>query len=739
MPARTRSASDDIDVSSLGRTVWRSLPRLAILSALIGAGTYGVLSMMAPRYTSEAQLKLSSKRAADSFLRPKHDVNSPETLTTLVDKEAVATEVFALRSRDLATMMVQELRLDRRAEFADPLGSWGSLAMIARLSGFDAASTSASSDDRILEAYYKALQVFPGKDSRAINIVFSAADPQLAANAANKLAELYQRRLAQQSAKQTQGASDFLAKQITRLGEEVRQAHAEVEGFRARAGLLVAGAQNVTLVGQQLAELNTELSRVTAQRSEAEARASAARDMARRGTAEALSDVQRSTLIPRLVEQRVRVERQIAELSATLLAGHPRMKQLRADLVGLNRQISTEVARAVDGLEKEAGVAALREQTARASLENLKRQTVARAGDDVKLRSLEGRARSKRQELDQLQASFEAARTRNDTSAVPLTAELLSRAQPSATPTFPKKAMSAGFAAVASFILGFAFIVTRELLIGGSRPSTPSPRSRSDPLNRRTAPTLRVVEPRLNAGAEATGLSGHATSLVDVAERIVRGGGGQLGYRVLVTAARDGVAIPHQVLELARQLSVDGRHVVVLDWNTKGAGIAAKLGAGAGAGLGELLEGEATFEDAIVPIEKAHGGEIHVIPAGAPMREAIDADRVNLVLDAMDEAYDHVLVHAGRGQAKTLFEAIEGRFDMGLVVLDGAGGSSDDAPGRFLGFSVQDIAVVTVDGAARQLAGSGPAVRQPASASVAQRRMQLAKGMRSAGSVAAAT
>ncbi|MGL1530594.1 hypothetical protein ACSTIU_23615, partial [Vibrio parahaemolyticus] len=75
--------------------------------------------------------------------------------------------------------------------------------------------------------------------------------------------------------------------------------------------------------------------------------------MVRGGSGEALPDVQNSPLIQNLVQQRVRAERQIAELSATLLPGHPRMQQLKADLAGLKKQIGAEVTKIVDGLSRE--------------------------------------------------------------------------------------------------------------------------------------------------------------------------------------------------------------------------------------------------------------------------------------------------------------------------------------------------------------------------------------------------
>ena len=74
-----------------------------------------------------------------------------------------------------------------------------------------------------------------------------------------------------------------------------------------------------------------------------DARARAARESLARGTAQVLPDVQKSALVPRLVEQRVRVGSVSCRAVATPLPAHPRMKQLNAELLGLNRQIRSEV------------------------------------------------------------------------------------------------------------------------------------------------------------------------------------------------------------------------------------------------------------------------------------------------------------------------------------------------------------------------------------------------------------
>ena len=89
----------------------------------------------------------------------------------------------------------------------------------------------------------------------------------------------------------------------------------------------------------------------------------------------------------------------------------------------------------------------------------------------------------------------------------------------------------------------------------------------------------------------------------------------------------------------------------------------------------------------------------HRSPAGTP----IDPDWISLVLDALDETYDHVVVVARLESARELFEAIEGRFDAGVVMSDrrAQGTNINAAPGVFLGFEVTEIYVVQMDLAQR--------------------------------------
>jgi uncharacterized protein involved in exopolysaccharide biosynthesis/Mrp family chromosome partitioning ATPase len=464
MASTTYHRPDDIDLRSLWQAALRSLPKLAVLALALAAATYGVLGMVAPRYASEAQLAIESKSTTNPFADPSRG-GASDNVGVRMDKEAINTHVRALMSMDLAEKIVREMKLADLPEFNSARGSPDRLSALLRLIGIGAPSPSETDQDRALAAYFKRLEVYTPKESRFIGVRFTSIDPVLAAAVANRIAETYRENLAHQSIVETDEVQKALEPKITQLAEEAAAAEAAVEKFRGEANIFKGGQQATGLNEQQLTELNAELSKAKAARSEAEARAKQAREMQELGSAETLADVQKSPLIQNLVQSRVRVERQISELSATLLPGHPRMRQLSADLKGLKSQIAAEVAKIVDGIGKEAKVAALREEAIQKSVADIKSRIVSAGPEEAKLRSLEADARSKRAELDRLRAQYEANRVRADDSrTIPVEAQIVSSARPSSTPVFPRKSATALLVAVATMMIGLALVVTRGLL-----------------------------------------------------------------------------------------------------------------------------------------------------------------------------------------------------------------------------------------------------------------------------------
>ncbi len=744
MASRSYQRSDDIDLRSVWQALVGSLPRLMIVSLVLGGATFGVLKLMAPLYVSETQLAIESKSTANPFADPSRGGQS-DSVSVRMDKEAVNTHVRALMSADLAETIVREMKLTERPEFNSARGAPDAFSGLLRMAGIGAPRATETDEDRALHVFLDRLEVYSPKERRFIGVRFTSMDPDLAAAVANRVAETYRSNLARQSLNETDDVQKALQPKIAALAEEAARAEAEVERFRGEANIFKGGQQATGLNEQQLAELNAELSKVKAARSEAEARAKQAREMQEAGAAEALADVQKSPLIQNIVQSRVRVERQISELSATLLPGHPRMRQLNADLKGLKAQIAGEVAKIVDGIGKEAKVAALREEAVQKSVNEIKSRIVDAGPEEAKLRSLEADARSKRAELDRLRAQYEANRVRADDSrTIPVEAQIVSSARPSSVPFFPKRGATALLVVIASFLSGLALVITKALLsespVGrgartgaerrreiaapvlpepprsgppsGPKPSRrppgprsePAPASAAMPPSAMPAPSAAVMTKAAGTTVAEAGPSDEAVTAqrVTSAEALATSvealrKPGLSGVRTLMVGASGAAALAKEATGLCRALAGQGLTAIIVDWSPAGTGVAEPLGQPSWPGFSELLSGKSRFEDVVLSLRDS---DVHIIPSGRPMTveaDALDSDSINFLLDALDDVYDHIVVVSEVDPGKGLFEAMQGRFDCGVVLSEGKARGQAANPGTFLGFEVDGIALFDLE------------------------------------------
>lgn len=734
----SQASPDNIELSTVFKTIKKSVPRLIVSAAAVGALTFLALTLVAPRYQSEAELVVSAKGVNDPFQSPRKDGGGgSDGVAVRMDKEAINTHVRALRSPELGAAIATQLNLADRAEFNPELGPVDTFGRILRLAGIGNPRAGESEQDRVLNRFYEKLEIYSPKESRAIAIRFTSNDPDLAADVPNALAESYRTSLANQSIVETDEVQQALAPKIEKLKAEVGEADAAVEQFRGQADIFRGGQQQTGLNEQQLAELTAELSRTQSLKGDIESRLSAAREMMNSGSGDAIPEVQRSPLIQAVVQQRVRLERQISELSVSLLSGHPRMQQLNADLAGLKKQITVEVAKVVESLEKESKSASLRVDAVQKDIAGVKTRVVDTGPDEVKLRQLQTEAQSKRAELERLQSQFEANRAKADSRSVPIEAKIVSRARAASVPVFPRKGPFAALAAFATLLLGLALSITKALLSGARSPATsaksaPSmrPSARTEPVltpsssppaaHRAAPPRPRIDEDEIDALTEPMSAPHYApaasqesapgndaemarVSTIGALARRVASRADGAGYRTMVSGETDMMGVSSHAVELAKALAELGASAILIDWAPEGDGIAHGLSLTAGPGLAELLNGGASFEQII---RRIPGSEAHIITTGTfadGVAPDLDPDRLNLVLDALDEAYDQVIIAGRYESARAFFEAIEGRVDCGVVVADPGriGVVLRDPPGSYLGFEVAEIDLVRYD---RQMA-----------------------------------
>ena len=733
MRTTANASPDNIDPATLWGSIAKSLPWLMVWTLVVMAATFGLLSLVAPRFQSEAQMTIDAKTATNPFNDPKQVSQAADSNASLMDREAINTHIKSLQSPTLATKIVNELKLKDKVEFNTELGDVDLMGKALRTIGLGGARPGQSEQDRVLEAYFKNLDVYSAKESRFIGLRFTSTDPQLAADIPNALAEAYRVQLAGRKVEETKDVQDALLPKIEQLTKDVAAAEVAVEQFRGKSDSFNTGSQKQTLNEQQLGELTNELSKAQAARSESEARARSAVEMAKGGAGEVLPDVQRSPLIQNLVQQRVRAERQVAEVSATLLPGHPRMQQLNADLAGLKKQIAGEVAKIVDGMGKEAKVNAERETAIKKRLLELKVTVVNAGPDEAKLKMYVADAKSKRDELERLQAQYNVNKTRAESKAVPVEAKVLSPAYPSSVAVFPKKGALTAVAALAAFVMGLAFTVLKAVakgarslgpggaprqmksrkgdmfgpiagevpsMAGGavfSAPASASTIAAAMPAAARADDVVArpvVLETAVDAAeAPPVGVVSAEGLLAHLLERTPEKG----GYRTLIAGESRDVDATAIAISVAKGLAQAGQPVMLVEWTYGNALVARQVGLDAQPGIAELISGAATFENVIACVPDT---ECHFIPPGDDLADAaptMDCDQLNLVLDALDEAYAHIVIVGEHDSVRHLFETIQGRCDAGVLVASGQAAALRDPPGTFLGFEVADIEIIRIE------------------------------------------
>jgi succinoglycan biosynthesis transport protein ExoP len=633
--------SGDLDLRALGQALMRRRSWIVVPTVLAAVLSIAAVNMVTPRYKSEVRILIDGRE--NVFLRPNGERNEERNA---LDAEAVTSQVQLLQSRDLAREIIRKNKLAERPEFDPVLQGLSPLRSLLPLFGIGRDPFSLTPEERVLDSYYDRFTAYAVDKSRVVVIEFQSSDPELAARVADSIAEGYL--VLQQGARQAQAksAGQWLAGEIDNLRKKVADAESRVEDFRSKSSLFV-GTNNTTLSNQQMGELNTQLNNARALKSDAESKARLIKEMLQSGKPIEASEVLNSELTRRLSEQRVTLRAQLAEQSSTLLDGHPRIKELKAQLGDIDRQLREEAGKISRSLDNDSRIAGGRVEGLSASLDQLKKQATSSNGQDVQLRALEREAKAQRDLLESYLAKYREANTRENIEAAPADGRIISRATVSNTPAYPKKLPIVLIATLATLLLSAGAIVTGELLrmtaprAAAVLMSSPAPRREPDPIIEASDDPQPNPEPVFSE-PHATIAAGIG-EIEQLAETLGDAGASAHKVTVLGTAASESITLT--ALTLAR-LMARRMKVVVVDLAASTLTIPAVSVDPNAPGLAELMQGEASFAQIIT---KDRLSRVHLVSAGRPGfdRALLQSPRLTLAIDALLRVYDHVLLDAG--------------------------------------------------------------------------------------------
>ena len=700
--ARPITSDVDVDLGRLFGSLARNWLRI-LLAALVVTGLAFVLAgMVTPLYRAETRILIEMRESV--YTRPASS-GLGEGAAALPDAETIASQVEIIGSSDILREVARRLDLTSHEEFG-AAGETSMLGNLMILAGLKSDPTQASVEERVLEALRKGLSIFQVDGSRVIVVRFSSRDPELAASVANAVADAYVAGQEQAERMANADASEWLEPEIENLRGRVREAEARVAEYRAQSGLLI-GQNNLALPTQELAEISTELTRARADRSAAEARAAAIRDaMASNGRVETMPEVLASPMVQRLRERQAQIEAEIADLSASLLENHPRMRALRAQGQETARQLRTEISKVLAATENEAATARGREERLVAEVNRLKAAS-AQAGDsEVEFRALEREAMAQRALLESYLTRHREAAARADRSPAPADARIFARATAPAEAYFPKMVPILAAAFAGSLIVMSVLVLMRELFSG--RAMRPAPGAVADEEDRpedmqavlveleaepEIGPEIEPVVVAMPAAAEdddgaetelfASEIAGsdeeedvtmarYQTEEVRPEEITVPEIAGELagsdvGRAVFISPEGDEATAVS--VTVARSLADAGLRTLFLDLTWSGAPSSAMLEEEGRAGITDLLAARAQFADII------HGdlySGCHVVPAGTvdPVEAMRAADRLPAILEALDDAYDVVVIECGAADAQTIADVTAADSEVLIGALD---------------------------------------------------------------------
>ncbi|MCJ8147954.1 GumC family protein [Shinella sedimenti] len=701
----------DIDLGGLFGAIWRHRMRVLLATVACAGVAFAAANLITPTYKSESRLLIETREPAFTTGQDRSQGREQPAF----DELGIASQVQMLKSADLIKQVARNMKLYELEEF-DPTSKPSAVSDLLVLLGLKKNPLDMPPEERVLKEFNEKLVVYQVEKSRVIGIEFSSRDPRLAAAIPNEMAKVYLSLQSGAKLDTNSEASRWLEPEIVNLREKVREAEQKVAEYRSQSDLLPTG-ENSTFAVRQLNDISTELARVRGERATAEARSESVRSVLQNGGApDTLTEVVGSQMIQRLKESEAQIQGQISDLSTSLLEGHPRLKGLRSQLVGIRAQIKSETQKILSSLENEAKTARLRETQLVQQLNTVKADTARAGEDEVGLKALEREAAAQRELLETYLARYREATSRTGDGATPADARVISAAVEPTEVAFPKVVPITIVGGVAGFALSAIAILLAELFSGRAlKPvvgtvATPVRRREEEedddaetavmlerpPFARREQavrvdhaavrdvnvparslladirpveedeedlePTLASAAAETSAGEEDEG----DFSVNAVARHMIEN-----NISVAISVSPSGDRGSTAAVMLARRIAQEHRRTLIIDLT--GSACPTRLMAESVhlAGITDLLVGEAAFGDII------HGDRLspaHVIPRGnANIRRAMRGiDRLAMVIDALSDAYDTVIVECGPAEVEGVRRLTRDRETDVILSLPGA-------------------------------------------------------------------
>lgn len=646
----TPEDDDTIDLLRLWRTVWRAKWNIAAFVITVAMLTVLLVLNMTPQYQASTTLLIEERNPKVLSFQQIYDPSASGS-------EYLLTQLGLLQSRALAERVVNKLDLSthplldprqRPAPAFDPRAWLRSTQLLPGSTPDEEAISDEMAFTNATIGLMRRTSVQAMGKSQLISISVELPDPELAARAANTLADSFIESQLDASMTMALSTANWMNSRLEELREKLQNAENELQAYREQEGLVdVDGV--ATISANELALTSNRMIDARRQRAEAESQYRQVQSLARGDLDRAASEpaVLGNPLIQQFKADQARAQARVEELSRRYGEKHPTMLAARSELAAATSSLREQVKQVVAGIERNYQLAVANENSLRQSFNHNKAQIQEISRKEFKLRELQRDVDSNRTLYETFLTRLKETAATSDIDSA--NARVIDYAKPPLRPAKPRKSLIVALAVVLATLVGVGLTLLLEALNNTFK----TPEDVESKLN---APVLGIVPlvPRKNRHKVMHLFEEDADKHFCESIRTLR--------TSLVLSAMD---TPRPIVLVTSSLPDEGKStvasnlassmahlesVLLIDADLRRPTLARNFDLPVGTpGLANLIAGTATLDECLRRI-----GNIDVLPAGMvppnPL-ELLSSPRLAQLLETLKGRYQRIIIDSPPTQA----------------------------------------------------------------------------------------
>ena len=445
-----------LDMARLLRRLVRGLPIIVLACLLCTAGSYLLLKKLPAKYTSSTSILIDPKQ-------PGSYGGETEFGSAFVDNSKVSSIEVVLQSSNLLRQVVETLHLEDDPYYGGlrPTRFEALMQLVTSRSAIQQDSSRHDREERAVGRLWQAVHPARIGTTYVIKLDVTAPDPKNAARIADAIADTYINGLLNSKLDAVRGDAAWLNGRLNTQRDDLVKSEGHVAAIQHQFGLVgsdvkdegAVDRQSVAGVNQQVIATEGELAAIQSHYEAAVALQRSGGDL------QSLPEVAGSPVMQDLQKKRADATQRLSTLQPHYSRDFPAVKEARQEIGAIDATIAVETHRIIQGLKSQYDAALAHREALTSAMNGLVGKVTATANAEGReeLREAQRIAEANR-------VAYEASLTKlrevqEQESRVDVEARVISAADISDTPSFPRAVQLLPAGAVVGLLLGIGIVL----------------------------------------------------------------------------------------------------------------------------------------------------------------------------------------------------------------------------------------------------------------------------------------